>query len=184
MFIAHFENTMRGARPKPDINKPDHGRIVDTLAARRASIRRELKKQADELARVRAAVAIEREKANADIALANAALRKLHEQWAIADRKIKLQGQSRIVVAPVTIDTIVRRICRALHLSRADVLSDRRSVDIAFARQAICYWASRRTGKSTPQIGRALGRDHTSVLHGKAAYVEKRAAMGRKLRRV
>jgi chromosomal replication initiator protein len=79
-------------------------------------------------------------------------------------------------------ERIVCRICSVLGVSVCDVMSARRSRGIAFARQAICYWACRLTNRSLPSIGRYLGRDHTSVLHGKRAYVEKRAKMGRTLR--
>ena len=80
---------------------------------------------------------------------------------------------------------ILRAVRKSLCISRADIASARRSRDLTFVRQAIMYWAARRTSLSYPQIGRRMGgRDHTPVLHGKDRYVELRAKMGRTLRKV
>lgn len=81
--------------------------------------------------------------------------------------------------------SIVRRICWATGVNHSEILSGRRNKRVAFARQAIMYWACRRTAMSLPEIGRRLGgKDHTTVLHGKSVYPKKRAAMGRNLRAV
>jgi chromosomal replication initiation ATPase DnaA len=70
-------------------------------------------------------------------------------------------------------------------LSRTELVSNRRHKRVAFARQFIAYWCCRLTEMSLPQIGKRLGgRDHTTILHGKKAYVAKRKAMGRTLREV
>jgi chromosomal replication initiator protein len=70
---------------------------------------------------------------------------------------------------------IVKRICRATRVSEHEIMQNRRNVDIVFARQAIMYWTARLTTMSLPEIGRRLGRDHTTILHGRHKYVEKRA---------
>lgn len=49
------------------------------------------------------------------------------------------------------------------------LLSDRRSAWIALPRQVAMHLAIRLTGRSTPEIGRALRRDHSTVLHGHQA---------------
>lgn len=78
---------------------------------------------------------------------------------------------------------IATRICLALDVSPAELFAPtRRNTEMALARHAICYWAARLTDLSYPRIGKALGRDHTTILHGKDAYVEKRRAQGRYLR--
>ena len=80
-------------------------------------------------------------------------------------------------------DKIMLRVGVALKVSRRDLLSRRRFKKAALARQAVCYWAYRRTELSLPQIARKMGgRDHTTVLHSVRAYVAKRAAQGRTLR--
>lgn len=84
-----------------------------------------------------------------------------------------------------TLSRVVQRICRATGVSKEEILADRRNRTVAFARQAIFYWACRRTKLSLPEIGRRLGgKDHTTVMWGKKAYPEKRSKMGRYLRPV
>lgn len=79
---------------------------------------------------------------------------------------------------------IERRACKLFGVTKADIRSDRRDRRISFVRQFITYWSSRTTKLSLPVIGRLMGgKDHTTVIHGRKAYVEKRALMGRNLRR-
>lgn len=47
----------------------------------------------------------------------------------------------------------------------SDILSADRTQPIAHARQ-LCMWLGRDAGISISQIGRALGRDRKTVLHG------------------
>lgn len=84
----------------------------------------------------------------------------------------------------MTYAEIERRACNLFKCKRADIRSDRRHRDIVFARQFIAYWSFRLTSLSSPQIGKFMKRDHTSILHGKDTYVVKRAKMGRYLREV
>lgn len=78
---------------------------------------------------------------------------------------------------------IEARALRVFDLKRTELYSNSRAKKISFARQFVMYWACRRTLMSTPQIARLMGgRDHTTVLHGKAVYPQKRALMGRTLR--
>lgn len=80
---------------------------------------------------------------------------------------------------------IERKAMRVFGVSKKDLHGNRRYREIVFARQFVMYWAVRLTPLSLPQIGRLMGdRDHTTVLHGSDSYPEKRAAMGRHLRRV
>ena len=118
--------------------------------------------------RYRERLALERQIATANDAIrkANQALRRMHQN----------DGE---------VGAIIDRLCRALHVARADIMADRRGQRIVFARHAVMYWLCRRTGLSLPQIGRRLGgRDHTTILHAKRSYVAKRAKMGRTLREV
>lgn len=78
---------------------------------------------------------------------------------------------------------IERRACKVFGVSRAELVGQRRTQQFVLARQFVAYWASRLTQHSLPMIGRLLGgRDHTTIIHGKRAYIEKRAKMGRALR--
>lgn len=81
-----------------------------------------------------------------------------------------------------SIAEIERRAMRVFGVTKAELRSNRRHREICFARQFVMYWTVRLTPLSLPQIGRIVGRDHTSVLSGKRAYPEKRAKMGRYLR--
>ncbi len=79
---------------------------------------------------------------------------------------------------------VERRACDIFGISRAELKGQRRGREIVFARQFVMYWAARLTKLSTPQIGRLMGgRDHTTCLYGKKAYRDKRAYMGRNLRK-
>lgn len=79
---------------------------------------------------------------------------------------------------------IEKRACRLFGVTRSQINSNRRHKSLVFARQFVMYWTSRLTEHSYPVIGRLMGgRDHTTVLHGKNTYVDKRKAMGRHLRR-
>lgn len=82
-----------------------------------------------------------------------------------------------------TFESIVTRLCKASGVSPHELFSDRRNAYVVLIRQAICYWACRRTNLSLPDIGRRMGgRDHTTILHSKNAYPKKRAQMGRYLK--
>ena len=84
-----------------------------------------------------------------------------------------------------TYKAIEARACRLFHVKPSEIRSNRRHRGIVFARQFVMYWSVRLTKLSLPQIGRLMGgRDHTTILHGKIVYPEKRAKMGRNLRRV
>lgn len=101
-----------------------------------------------------------------------------------AAHRLRLLENSSAGYRP-SLDTIERRICRALNVTRQDIRSDHRSRSIVLARFAVAYWACRLTRLSTPEIGRRLGgRDHTTILHARNTYPDKRARQGRFLRAV
>ncbi len=156
MFVASSRNTMANARPKFRATEAE----IVSLA--------ELERMREELARLKR-IEEERERVQGEIDAAN-------------KRLVAFNGGEKGVVR---FNQICRRICRALKVNKEELLSDRRHKEIAFARQAIFYWATRRTRLSHPEIGRRMGgKDHTTVLHGSRVYPKKRAAMGRNLRAV
>jgi chromosomal replication initiator protein len=64
------------------------------------------------------------------------------------------------------IEDIQRVVARQYNVSRADLLSQRRTVNVVRPRQIAMYLAKMLTGRSLPEIGRRFGgRDHTTVLH-------------------
>ena len=100
----------------------------------------------------------------------------------VAQADARLEPQKPAVVR-TEFQRTLNRLLPVFGISYTELKSHRRNRELAFARQAICYWLCRRTEMSLPQIGRLLGgRDHTSILHARRTYPEKRAKMGRKLR--
>lgn len=67
---------------------------------------------------------------------------------------------------PGTVQEIVQRAAMLTGLMRAEIVGDCRQRTVARARFAVCVVASRKLGRSSVAIGRALGdRDHTSILY-------------------
>ncbi|MFL6799823.1 MAG: chromosomal replication initiator protein DnaA [Xanthobacteraceae bacterium] len=66
----------------------------------------------------------------------------------------------------VKIEDIQRIVARQYNVSRADLLSARRTANVVRPRQVAMYLAKTLTLRSLPEIGRRFGgRDHTTVLH-------------------
>lgn len=66
----------------------------------------------------------------------------------------------------LTIDEIQRRVAEHYSLKISDLLSARRSREVARPRQVAMYLAKMLTPRSLPEIGRRFGgRDHTTVMH-------------------
>jgi chromosomal replication initiator protein len=66
----------------------------------------------------------------------------------------------------VKIEDIQRVVAQQYNVSRADLLSSRRTANVVRPRQVAMYLAKILTLRSLPEIGRRFGgRDHTTVLH-------------------
>jgi chromosomal replication initiator protein len=66
----------------------------------------------------------------------------------------------------VRIEDIQNVVARRYNVSRADLLSSRRTMDVVRPRHVAMYLAKMLTLRSLPEIGRRFGgRDHTTVLH-------------------
>jgi chromosomal replication initiation ATPase DnaA len=75
----------------------------------------------------------------------------------------KMLGESGAIN---TIDPILRACCYYFKISKADLVSPRRSAAPVLARQVAMYLCRHLTIRSLPEIGRWIGgRDHTTVLH-------------------
>ena len=66
----------------------------------------------------------------------------------------------------VTCELIIEIVADKYGMQPTDLTGKRRSQDIALARQVAMYICREMTELSTPAIGRAFGKDHTTVLHG------------------
>ncbi|MGQ3673729.1 chromosomal replication initiator protein DnaA [Xanthobacter sp. TB0136] len=66
----------------------------------------------------------------------------------------------------VRVDDILRIVAKHYNVTRADLLSQRRTANVVKPRQVAMYLAKTLTLRSLPEIGRRFGgRDHTTVLH-------------------
>jgi chromosomal replication initiation ATPase DnaA len=63
------------------------------------------------------------------------------------------------------VDDILHAVARHFHVSRNDLLSTRRGGKVTLPRHVAMYLARELTTKSYPDIGRRVGKDHTTVLH-------------------
>ena len=66
----------------------------------------------------------------------------------------------------VMIDDIQKLVASHFNVSRADILSSRRTFNVVRPRQIAMYLSKTLTLRALPEIGRRFGgRDHTTVLH-------------------
>ncbi len=57
-------------------------------------------------------------------------------------------------------------VCKFFDISDQEVLSHNRRDNAAYPRQILYYFAVTKTNHSTPNLGRLLNRDHTTIMHG------------------
>ncbi len=102
------------------------------------------------------------------------ALNRLVAQWQFTNHPVTLNSAEitlRDLVGAreprrVRIEDIQRVVARHYNVSKADLLSSRRTRTIVRPRQIAMYLAKVLTPRSLPEIGRRFGgRDHTTVLH-------------------
>lgn len=187
MFVAVSSRTMAGAKIRIDAEVVQY---ADIIALRRQ--REQEREKAAAEAKMRADGTLERRRAEAREAIkaANLALARLHQEWALEEALAENPRRSEgmppfraVMKNQLRLDQIARRICKATGVRAHDLFGASRKHDLVLARHAFMYWASRRTTKSTPEIGRFLGgRDHSTIISGVNSYIDKRKAMGRTLR--
>ena len=74
---------------------------------------------------------------------------------------------SKNIIKEITPDFIVKIVAEHMHISYEDIISNKRSQDIATARQVSMYLCRHYTSKSLKTIGDAVGgKDHSTVLNG------------------
>lgn len=92
---------------------------------------------------------------------------KVVEEVVEVERKPLVEIVSEIVAEPqhLTVEKIQRAVCKHYSISRNDLLSARRKIDVCRPRQVAMYLAKTLTTRSFPDIGRRFGnRDHTTAL--------------------
>jgi len=91
----------------------------------------------------------------------------------LSDMRKQLKAYSEMLSRLVTMEggekprfnEIIEAVCEYYNVSRTDIMSSRRTGDLAMPRQIICYLGRNLTGMSFPQMGKRLGgRDHTTAL--------------------
>lgn len=175
MFIAVSTRTMANAKPKI-VEAPKPVNLVEVMKERQRQIAR-YKYEAFQAQCRR--VDEERVRVRQQMDAANRAAARFRQEWEIPQPKT----QRRKVSNPTPLSIIIRRISRATGVTVAQMSGPRGNVKVSYALQAVMYWAARRSDLSAVEIGKALGnRDHSTIIHGKQAYVKKRAAQGRMLR--
>lgn len=79
---------------------------------------------------------------------------------------------------------IEQRILKVAKLTHNQLISPSCTFAVSHARYCIMYWARRRTSMSHPQIGKKLGKDHSTTIYGVRRWRDIRAKQGRNLREV
>lgn len=67
-------------------------------------------------------------------------------------------------------------VCQKHRVSAQELLSSRRLKAFVLARQEFCWRARRETEASLPEIGKFIGRDHTTVIHSIERHEQRVAA--------
>ena len=75
----------------------------------------------------------------------------------------------------VTVDKIFAAVYRKYNIKKEDIVSSKRTKDIANARHIAIYVIRQVTEMSLPNIGKILGRDHSTVISS-IDTIEKRMA--------
>jgi hypothetical protein len=202
MQLVSYRNTMNGAKPLPPV-APQEAALESKIAfleRRQAELSKELKKLVHERQKAVAAVSYARKRAlarfQADQAMWATVMAELQQKRDALlteirvishrhDEEIKDWPKSDRGTYSPTILKICDRICAAFGVTFSELSGHGRNPRTVFARQAVCYWAYRATSLSMSQIGAVLGgRDHSTVVHAKRAYVTKRLRMGKRLKEV
>jgi chromosomal replication initiator protein len=71
-----------------------------------------------------------------------------------------------LMMAPLSGDDVLDIVARYYGVLPADLMANRRPAELVSARQLAMWLCSKLLGWSSVRIGRALNRDHTTVLHG------------------
>lgn len=101
-----------------------------------------------------------------------------HLEWEKSGLRLELEEFKETVTgkrlksleSKYSIQIIVRRVCQVYGVTEEDITSKRRSRRLLLARKACYYFAYTYTKFSLPDIGAALGKDHSTVLSGYRRY--------------
>ena len=81
-------------------------------------------------------------------------------------KQVRIQRPKPVAIRGGPIETIQRIVAAYYKITRADLISDRRTANVVCPRQIAMYLAKTLTPRSMSEIGRRFGsRDHTTALH-------------------
>lgn len=105
-------------------------------------------------------------------------MRDSHEQPAATSDAVRWAFEAQLNPGDMRAGppVVLTAVQRAFGVTRGALSSERRSHDIAHARQAAMLLLAVFTGRSIARIGVLLCRDHTTVLHGMRAAAQRMAA--------
>lgn len=83
----------------------------------------------------------------------------------VAAEAIRSKKISKVSKTVIPIEEIQEQVSQFYNISIKDIKSGKRQKDIALPRQIAMYLAREMTDNSLPKIGKAFGRDHSTVLH-------------------
>lgn len=116
-----------------------------------------------------------------------ALLARIHELEE-ENRQLRRRILARAHHAPAPIVArLVQAAAEEFGVAAPEIYGPRRTAEIALARQVVMHLAVARHGRSLPQTGRSLGRDHTTILHGvraMAARIAEDPALAARVERV
>lgn len=124
----------------------------------------------------------------ANVRLLEGALTRLEAFATLSGRPIDLTlvhevlGPMPAAGGAMSVERIIGEVCHHFRLSRAEIVSSRRTARVVVPRQLAMYLCRRHTDVPLTRIGVELGgRDHSTVVHALAA-IERRLAEDAKLR--
>lgn len=62
------------------------------------------------------------------------------------------------------VNAIVAAVCEVFEISLAELVSTKRTKSVSLGRRVLCYMLKNHTTLSTPQIGRLIKKDHSTVV--------------------
>tara|TARA_B110000003_G_C16639296_1_gene529545 strand:+ start:1784 stop:2188 length:405 start_codon:yes stop_codon:yes gene_type:complete len=80
-----------------------------------------------------------------------------------------IEGRANETYVVTPFDYIFKGIRKELHVTKEQIISRKRDRNIVEARQMFCLLARRFTKKTSVQIGKAIDRDHATVLYSVAS---------------
>jgi len=86
---------------------------------------------------------------------------------------IKEEGGAPEDIYSVT--SLIKAVTTVFAVSKEELLSKRRMAYIVTPRHALYYLGYKNTSHSLPSLARFLGRDHTSIIHGRNKTMERLA---------